>query len=205
MARLLAALKRNRHGQRDWLIGLLIYRHGLRVSEACDLRWDDIDLPKRTIIVRRLKGSTDSSHYLERDEHKALGDLRRAYAAKDIKSDYVFVNERGEPFGRMGIARKIERGGEAAGLSFSVHVHMLRHSTGYALAAKGMDTRRLQHYLGHAKITNTVRSPAALPPASTRAAGVIVAFESVKLFLDNGSLTGPTWRPAPPPRAVWRR
>jgi integrase len=57
MARLLVALKRNRHGQRDWLIGLLIYRHGLRVSEACDLRWDDIDLPKRTIIVRRLKGS----------------------------------------------------------------------------------------------------------------------------------------------------
>jgi site-specific recombinase XerD len=114
-------------------------------------------LPKRTIIVRRLKGSTDSSHYLERDEHKALGELRRAYAAKGIKSDYVFVNERGEPFGRMGIARKIERAGEAAGLPFSVHVHMLRHSTGYALAAKGMDTRRLQHYLGHAKITNTVR------------------------------------------------
>src|ERR1700734_4141940 len=67
MEKLLAALKRNRHGHRDWLIGLIIYRHGLRVSEACDLRWDDIDLPKRTIIVRRLKGSTDSVHYLERD------------------------------------------------------------------------------------------------------------------------------------------
>jgi len=38
MAKLLTALKRNRHGHRDWLIGLLIYRHGLRVSEACDLR-----------------------------------------------------------------------------------------------------------------------------------------------------------------------
>ena len=35
--------------------------------------------------------------------------------------------------------------------------HMLRHSTGYALAANGMDTRRLQHFLGHASITNTVR------------------------------------------------
>ena len=45
MAKLLAALKRNRHGHRDWLIGLLIYRHGLRVSEACDLRWDDLDCP----------------------------------------------------------------------------------------------------------------------------------------------------------------
>ena len=53
MDKLLAALKGNRHGHRDWLIGLVIYRHGLRVSEACDLPWDDIDLRKRTIIVRR--------------------------------------------------------------------------------------------------------------------------------------------------------
>jgi integrase len=68
MDELLAALKRNRHGSRDWLIGLVIYRLGLRVSEACDLRWDDIDLPKQTTVVRRLNGSTDSVHYLERDE-----------------------------------------------------------------------------------------------------------------------------------------
>jgi hypothetical protein len=38
MTKLLAALKANRWGHRDWLIGLLIYRHGLRVSELCDLR-----------------------------------------------------------------------------------------------------------------------------------------------------------------------
>jgi site-specific recombinase XerD len=163
MAKLLDALKRNRHGDRDRLIGLLIFRHGLRVSEACDLRWDDIDLSKRTIIVRRLKGSTDSSHYLEKDEHRALGDLWRTYAKKGIKSAYVFVNERNQPFGRMGIARMIERPGEAAKLPFPVHVHMLRHSTGYALAGRGMDTRRLQHYLGHASITNTVRYTAMSP------------------------------------------
>lgn len=55
IAKLLNELKAIRHGDRDHLIGLLIYRHGLRVSEACDLRWDDLDLGKRTIIVRRLK------------------------------------------------------------------------------------------------------------------------------------------------------
>jgi type 1 fimbriae regulatory protein FimB/type 1 fimbriae regulatory protein FimE len=110
--RLLAAMKRNRHGHRDWLIGLLIYRHGLRVSEACDLRWDDVDLTKRTIIVRRLKGSNDSTHYLERDELAGLRSLQRSYAANGISPAYVFVNERGQPFGRMGIARKIERAGE---------------------------------------------------------------------------------------------
>ena len=72
-------------------------------------------------------------------------------------------NERGQPFGRMGIGRMIERAGEAAKLPFPVHVHMLRHSTGFALAGKGMDTRRLQHYLGHASITNTVGYTAMSP------------------------------------------
>ena len=160
MSKLLTALKQNRHGHRDWLIGLLIYRHGLRVSEACDLRWDDLDLGKRTIQVRRLKRSTDSVHFLERDE---LAGLKRLQKEQEPKAAYVFVNERGQPFGRMGIARMIERAAEVAKLPFPVHVHMLRHSTGYALAGKGMDTRRLQHYLGHASITNTVRYSAMSP------------------------------------------
>ncbi len=163
VAKLLNALKQNRHGHRDWLIGLMIYRHGLRVSEACDLRWDDIDLPKRTLIVRRLKGSIDSSHYLERDELTGLKRLNREQETARQSSSYVFVNERGQPFGRMRIGRMIERAGEAAGLLFRVHVHMLRHSTGYALANRGMDTRRLQHFLGHASITNTVRYTAMSP------------------------------------------
>src|SRR5262245_61927648 len=139
VAKLLTALRANRHGHRDWLIGLLIYRHGLRVSEACDLRWDDLDLAKRTIVIRRLKGSIDSTHYLERDE---LVGLKRLHREQKPKAAYVFINERGQPFVRMGIARRIERAGEAAKLP-NAHVHMLRHSTGYALAGKGMDTRRL--------------------------------------------------------------
>jgi type 1 fimbriae regulatory protein FimB/type 1 fimbriae regulatory protein FimE len=64
------------------------------------LRWDDISLTKRTIQVRRLKGSDDSTHYLERDE---LAGLKRLQREQEPKSAYVFVNERGQPFGRMGI------------------------------------------------------------------------------------------------------
>jgi type 1 fimbriae regulatory protein FimB/type 1 fimbriae regulatory protein FimE len=117
LGKLFAALRSNRHGQRDWLIGLLIYRHGLRVSEACDLRWDDINLAKRTIQVRRLKGSDDSTHYLERDELAGLKVLQR-----QSSSAYVFVNEHGQPFARMGIARMIERAGVAAKLPFPVFI-----------------------------------------------------------------------------------
>jgi hypothetical protein len=52
------------------------------IVRASDLRWDDLDLPKRTIAVRRLKGSTDSVHYLERDELAGLKRLNREQDAK---------------------------------------------------------------------------------------------------------------------------
>ena len=40
---------------------------------------------------------------------------------------------------------------------FKIHLHMLRHATGFALANKGTDTRTLQAYLGHRSIQSTVR------------------------------------------------
>src|SRR3954447_17246700 len=95
MAVLLDTLRYNRYELRDWLIGLVIYRHGLRVSEACDLRWDDIDLTRRTVLIRRLKGSHHSTHYLDREELAGLKRLR-----KTATGAYVFMTERGTPFAR---------------------------------------------------------------------------------------------------------
>ena len=107
--------------------------------------------------MRRLKGSTDSVHYLERDEANGLKLLQRQQQANRTKGAYVFINERGQPFGRMGIGRMIERAGVEAGLGFPVHPHMLRHACGFALANAGHDTRALQAYLGHRNIQHTVR------------------------------------------------
>ena len=49
------------------------------------------------------------------------------------------------------------RAGEEAGLPFPVHPHMLRHTCGFYLANKGIDTRAIQQYLGHRNIQYTVR------------------------------------------------
>jgi site-specific recombinase XerD len=56
----------------------------------------------------------------------------------------------------LGAQKLIERLGEAAKLPFPIHVHMLRHSAGYALAGRGVDTRTLQAFMGHRSIANTV-------------------------------------------------
>ena len=55
------------------------------------------------------------------------------------------------------LQKLIERAGIEAKLPFKVHPHMLRHSTGYALANKGTHTPSLQSYLGHRSIQSTVR------------------------------------------------
>ena len=75
--------------------------------------------------------------------------LHRQQQANGIKAAYVFINERGQPFDPW--ALDVWLSGLAKPLGCPA---MLRHSTGYALAARGMDTRRLQHFRG---MTNTVR------------------------------------------------
>jgi integrase len=151
--RLMAAARQNRHGHRDATMILVGFRHGLRASEAVDLRWDQVDFNRAVLHVRRAKRGTPSVHPLGGSEMRALRRLQRESEA----SPFVFVSERGAPFTTAGFARMIERAGGVAGLGLKVHPHMLRHACGFALANAGHDTRALQAYLGHKNIQHTVR------------------------------------------------
>ena len=152
--RLVEVAKSNRWGHRDATMILVAYRHGLRVSELTDLRWDQIDFNRATLAVRRAKRGTPATHPIIGDEMRALRKLQRE---QEPKSPFVFTSERGSPFTTAGFARLVERAGESAKLGFPAHPHMLRHACGFALANKGHDTRALQAYLGHRNIQHTVR------------------------------------------------
>ncbi|WP_438279112.1 tyrosine-type recombinase/integrase [Nitrobacter sp.] len=152
--RLTNAAKANRHGHRDATMILVAYRHGLRVAELVDLRWDQIDFATATLAVRRIKRGSPATHPIRGDELRALRKLQRE---QEPKSPFVFTSERGAPFTTAGFARMVERAGNAAKLGFKAHPHMLRHACGFALANKGHDTRALQGYLGHRNIQHTVR------------------------------------------------
>jgi site-specific recombinase XerD len=151
---LMAAARQNRQGHRDATMILLAFRHGLRASEAVDLRWDQVDFTSAVLHVRRVKQGTPSVHPLSGPELRAL---RRLQRESEGSSPFVFLSERGAPFTTAGFARMVERAGLAAGLGLKVHPHMLRHACGFALANAGHDTRSLQAYLGHRNIQHTVR------------------------------------------------
>lgn len=138
---------------RNSILLLMLYRHGLRRREAACLRWSDVDLSEGTIYIRRIKGSRSGRHPLQGDEIRALKKLQRDYEP----SPFVFTGNRHTPLSERTISHIVHQAGLFAGFDFTVHAHLLRHACGYYLANKGVDTRTIQDYLGHANIQNTVR------------------------------------------------
>jgi integrase len=70
---------------------LAAYRHGLRVPELVDLRWDQVDFRTATLHVRRVKKGTPSTHPILGDELRALRHLQRE---QEPKSPFVFTSAR---------------------------------------------------------------------------------------------------------------
>ena len=140
--------------KRNYLLVLMMYRHGLRVTEAINLKWQDIDLPSGSLFVRRVKGGIDSAHPLQHDENRGLAALKKQ---QGNASAFVFADSTGKPIGATAVRELMVRVGKAAGLPYRVHPHQLRHSCGYDLVDQGVHLRQVQQWLGHVDINHTVR------------------------------------------------
>lgn len=153
---LVAAKKTGIHGRRNYALVLLMYRHGLRASEASTLPWSGVDFTAGALHFGRLKGreggrAREWCHPLRAVEIRALRPLWR-----ESIGPYVFETADGLPLSRRTVYHVVAQAGALAGLP-GVHPHMLRHACGYVLANGGHDTRMIQDYLGHANIRHTTR------------------------------------------------
>ena len=154
-----AAAVTGRHGKRDAAIIWIAFRHALRVSEVCQLRWSQVDMRARTLWTLRAKGGSAAMHPLLPDDIAYLTPLQAAGAA------YVFANERGGPLKPDAVRKLVRRAGRVAGLEIDVHPHMLRHAAGFELLQRGLDLRKIQAYLGHKSLASTERYTALMPDA----------------------------------------
>ncbi len=149
---LLSSAKRAKlTSQRDYTMILLAYRHGLRVSELVNLKWEQIDLKEGLIDIVRINNGMDDTHPLFPSEIKALSKLNKVKTG----IPYVFISSRKTPVSVSMFRKIISKVGQEANIPFPVHPHMLRHSTGHKLAEEGQDERYIQLYLGHKNIQST--------------------------------------------------
>lgn len=145
-------------GVRNRALIVLLYRGGLRVSEALALAPKDADADAGTITVLHGKGDKrrvvglDPAAFavLERwlEARRSLGLGRRAR---------LFCTLQGAPLDDSYVRRLLPRLARKAGIEKRVHAHGLRHTHAFELAAEGMPPHLIQAQLGHGSLATTDR------------------------------------------------
>ena len=160
--KLLSASKvSSRNPVRDYCILLLMFRHGLRVSELCSIKLSDIDVDAKTFHVKRLKGCDSGPHEFYNGESQAVKAwlIDRSKMNPPESCDTLFISERRKPLSRVTVWLMIRQTAEAAGLEhLEIHPHMLRTVRPATLwSIKESISASFRAILGHRSISSTVR------------------------------------------------
>jgi integrase/recombinase XerD len=148
--RLLAATESDKHRA----LVMLAYGAGLRVSEVCKLRIEDID-PKRMVIrIQHAKRGRERYVMLS---PVLLKTLRAYWKRARPAGPHLFPGRAPDTsITRAGVHRAIAKAARRAGIPKRISPHTLRHSFATHLLEAGTDLRTLQVVLGHASLSSTM-------------------------------------------------
>ena len=119
--KLIAATKGARHEARDRCLLMLMFRHGLRVSEALGLTLSQIDLEGRTLHLSRLKSGLSTNHPLRADECRAIRAWLTVREKMKPETKTLFVSARRGALSRKTAWLAIRQYGETAELEIAAH------------------------------------------------------------------------------------
>lgn len=137
-------------------IAMLCYGAGLRVTEACCLRVEDIDGERRRLLIRH--GAKGSKHRHLPLTPRLHHELRGYYRRRRPKGPLMFpgCGRPGRPITRKSFHRALLRAVAVAGIEKHVSPHVLRHSYATHMIEAGADLRAVQLLLGHAQLKTTM-------------------------------------------------
>ena len=144
---------------RDRAMLEILYGSGLRVSELCDLKREDIVADGELLRVFG-KGSKERLVPIGVSEGQALTRYfeasRESFTHGNLAETHVFVTRLGRPFTRQGVFKIIKERAAAVGIAADrISPHVLRHCFASHMLAHGADIRAIQELLGHADIGTT--------------------------------------------------
>ena len=130
---------------------MTIYGSGLRLSEAANLKINDIDSKNMRIIIRKGKGDKDRFALLPMKTLLALRDYYKAYRPKE----WLFENGRGSGLTTRAIQIAFETIVEKSGINKHMTVHTLRHAFATHLLNEGANIYEIKKLMGHVRIDST--------------------------------------------------
>ena len=128
---------------------------GLRISELCNIKLEDIDFEASTIRVSG-KGARERSVFILEEDLKELLRFyihRRNRVALD--DEFLLTTPKGGKASPDFLRRMLHKFSKEIGLSQRLTPHMFRHSAATLLLENGVDIRFVQRLLGHASLSTT--------------------------------------------------
>ena len=146
----------NTKDQMDHTILMLLYHSGLRVSELCNLSFNQVYLDERWLRILG-KGSKERFVPISLDSAKTLKsylDQVRPFIDQ-VKSELIFLNKKGKPISRQYVHTMIKYRCKQQNIKENVSAHSLRHRFATSFLETGVDLRFIQELLGHVDISTT--------------------------------------------------
>ncbi len=140
----------SKKGARDYLIIIMFYSTGIRLSELLNITKKDINFGKFELKVMG-KGSKERIVPINNYIISGISNLEKYWQV----TDYLFLNFHNKPLTPQGVRHILKENVKLSSELTKITPHMLRHSFATELLNSGMDIRLVQELLGHESISST--------------------------------------------------